>query len=172
MDPARRDLYPSTRAGRPYWSGARGGGGQGSQGGGCRCTPPCSAPDTLLRKIQIACKARTPHTHCSRMPGRHTHTHPQPHPSHSRCWGRPPAGSLPAGDLLAALLLAWMHHHPGDLAAAVELAVAGLQAVLTDTAQRCGPAALAAVRTAEVCARACGCVRGWRKRLSTRNDQV
>ncbi|GFR41156.1 hypothetical protein Agub_g1820 [Astrephomene gubernaculifera] len=57
------------------------------------------------------------------------------------------------GDLFAALLLAWMHHHPGDLAAAVEKAVGGLQAVLADTVAHCGPAALAGERTAEVCAR-------------------
>ncbi|GIL43230.1 hypothetical protein Vafri_1029 [Volvox africanus] len=56
------------------------------------------------------------------------------------------------GDLFAALLLAWMHHHPGDLAVAVEKAVGGLQAVLADTVRHCGPAALAAERTAEVCA--------------------
>ncbi|KXZ56574.1 hypothetical protein GPECTOR_1g516 [Gonium pectorale] len=56
------------------------------------------------------------------------------------------------GDLFAALLLAWMHHHPGDLATAVEKAVGGLQAVLADTVRHCGPAALAAERTAEVCA--------------------
>jgi pyridoxine kinase len=36
---------------------------------------------------------------------------------------------------LAALLLAWMHHHPGDLRLAVEKAVAGLQAVLHSTAR-------------------------------------
>lgn len=56
------------------------------------------------------------------------------------------------GDLFAALLLAWMHHHPGDLRTAVEKAVGGLQAVLGDTVRHCGPAALAAERTAEVCA--------------------
>ncbi|GIL72751.1 hypothetical protein Vretimale_4458 [Volvox reticuliferus] len=56
------------------------------------------------------------------------------------------------GDLFAALLLAWMHHHPGDLATAVEKAVGGLQAVLADTVRHCGPAALAAERTSEVCA--------------------
>lgn len=38
------------------------------------------------------------------------------------------------GDLLAALLLAWTERHPGDLAAAVEKAVAGLQGVLAVTA--------------------------------------
>ncbi|KAG2483428.1 hypothetical protein HYH03_017683 [Edaphochlamys debaryana] len=56
------------------------------------------------------------------------------------------------GDLFAALLLAWMQHHPGDLATAVDKAVGGLQAVLADTVRHCGPAALAAERTAEVCA--------------------
>lgn len=54
------------------------------------------------------------------------------------------------GDLVAALLLAWMHHHPDDLAAAVEKATAGLQAVLHNTVAACGPAALAAERTSEV----------------------
>lgn len=43
-----------------------------------------------------------------------------------------------------------MHHHPGDLRTAVEKAVGGLQAVLGDTVRHCGPAALAAERTAEV----------------------
>ncbi|PNW85149.1 hypothetical protein CHLRE_03g173800v5 [Chlamydomonas reinhardtii] len=56
------------------------------------------------------------------------------------------------GDLFAALLLAWMHHHPGDLALAVEKAVGGLQAVLAETVRHCGAAALVAERTAEVCA--------------------
>ncbi|GLC35701.1 hypothetical protein PLESTB_000485400 [Pleodorina starrii] len=56
------------------------------------------------------------------------------------------------GDLFAALLLAWMHHHPGDLATALEKAVGGLQAVLADTVRHCGPAALAAERSSEVCA--------------------
>lgn len=55
-----------------------------------------------------------------------------------------------SGDLFAALLLAWMHHHPGDLAAAVEKAVGGLQAVLADTVRHCGPAGLEAERTAGV----------------------
>lgn len=56
------------------------------------------------------------------------------------------------GDLMAALLLAWMHLHPGDLALAVEKATAGLQAVLQGTAKASGPAALASDRTAAVCA--------------------
>jgi hypothetical protein len=34
---------------------------------------------------------------------------------------------IDAGDLIAALLLAWMHRHPTDLRLAVEKAVAGLQ---------------------------------------------
>ena len=47
----------------------------------------------------------------------------------------PPLAPLPSlGDLLAALLLAWTARHPGDLAAAVERAVAGLQGVLRVTA--------------------------------------
>lgn len=40
----------------------------------------------------------------------------------------------PAGDLLAALLLAWCARYPCDLATAVEKAVAGLQGVLQVTA--------------------------------------
>mmetsp|Transcript_37407 Transcript_37407/g.94391 ORF Transcript_37407/g.94391 Transcript_37407/m.94391 type:complete len:357 (-) Transcript_37407:212-1282(-) len=56
------------------------------------------------------------------------------------------------GDLVAALLLAWMHHHPGDLATAVEKATAGLQAVLRSTAAASGAAASAAQRTSAVCA--------------------
>lgn len=69
---------------------------------------------------------------------------------------RPPttaALSFAAGDLFAALLLGWMHRHPGDLKAALEAAVGGLQAVLRDTVAACGDAAGAAERTAEVCAR-------------------
>jgi pyridoxal/pyridoxine/pyridoxamine kinase len=49
-----------------------------------------------------------------------------------------------AGDLLAALLLARIHSSPGNLAGAVELAVAGLQGVLANTAAAAGPAAIAA----------------------------
>lgn len=45
-----------------------------------------------------------------------------------------PHVALPPGDLLAALLLAWTARHPGDLATAVEKAVAGLQGVLRVTA--------------------------------------
>mmetsp|Transcript_8791 Transcript_8791/g.18788 ORF Transcript_8791/g.18788 Transcript_8791/m.18788 type:complete len:222 (-) Transcript_8791:204-869(-) len=55
------------------------------------------------------------------------------------------------GDLLAALLLARLHHHQDHMTQAVDRAVAGLQAVLIDTATQCGPAALAAERTSEVC---------------------
>jgi pyridoxal/pyridoxine/pyridoxamine kinase len=49
-----------------------------------------------------------------------------------------------SGDLLAALLLARIHQQPDKLAAAVELAVAGLQGVLAATAAAAGPAATAA----------------------------
>lgn len=49
-----------------------------------------------------------------------------------------------AGDLLAALLLARIHSSPGNLAGAVELAVASLQGVLANTAAAAGPAAIAA----------------------------
>jgi pyridoxal/pyridoxine/pyridoxamine kinase len=44
-----------------------------------------------------------------------------------------------AGDLLCALLLAWSHRYPDNLAAAVEHAVAGLQGVLQLTAAAAGP---------------------------------
>lgn len=57
------------------------------------------------------------------------------------------------GDLFTALLLGWMHRHPGDLQTALERAVGGLQAVLRDTVQQCGEAAaIAKERTAEVSA--------------------
>jgi pyridoxal/pyridoxine/pyridoxamine kinase len=49
----------------------------------------------------------------------------------------------PSGDLLAALLLARIHQQPDRLAAAVELAVAGLQGVLAATAAAAGPVATA-----------------------------
>jgi pyridoxine kinase len=52
------------------------------------------------------------------------------------------------GDLLAALLLAWIHKHPGNLALAVEKAVAGLQAVLAATVAAVSPAAAAVVQHA------------------------
>lgn len=52
-------------------------------------------------------------------------------------------GVAPAGDLLAALLLARIHQSPDNLAAAVELAVAGLQGVLAATATAAGAAATA-----------------------------
>lgn len=61
-----------------------------------------------------------------------------------------PAYFTGTGDLLAALLLARIHSQPGDLASAVELAVAGLQGVLHVTAAACGPAAMAAGRSAAV----------------------
>lgn len=55
------------------------------------------------------------------------------------------------GDLFSALLLGWMQRRPGDLQGALEATVAGLQAVLQDTAAHCG-ASVAAERSAEVCA--------------------
>lgn len=59
-----------------------------------------------------------------------------------------------AGDLFTALLLAWLHRHPGDLKTALEAAVGGLQAVLADTVAHAGEAAaMSAERTAAVCAR-------------------
>lgn len=56
------------------------------------------------------------------------------------------------GDLFTALLLGWMHRHPGDLKSALEAAVGGLQAVLRDTVAACGDAAAATERTAVVSA--------------------
>jgi ammonia channel protein AmtB len=49
------------------------------------------------------------------------------------------AADAAAGDLLCALLLAWSHRYPDNLAAAVEHAVAGLQGVLQLTAAAAGP---------------------------------
>jgi hypothetical protein len=57
--------------------------------------------------------------------------------------------------LLAALLLAWAHRHPADLATAVETALAGLQGVLRVTSaavaaeERAAAAALAASADAD-----------------------
>ncbi len=60
------------------------------------------------------------------------------------------ARHLRTGDLMAALLLAWLHHHPQDLKLAVEKATTGLQSVLIDTAAACGAHVLKAPRTSEV----------------------
>ncbi|KAI7837973.1 hypothetical protein COHA_008276 [Chlorella ohadii] len=54
------------------------------------------------------------------------------------------------GDLFTALLLGWLHKRPGELKAALEAAVAGLQVVLRDTVDKCGAAAAAEERTAAV----------------------
>ena len=43
-----------------------------------------------------------------------------------------------------------MHHHPADLATAVEKAVAGVQGVLLATVAFCGEAVLSAERSSEV----------------------
>lgn len=51
---------------------------------------------------------------------------------------------------MAALLLAWLHHHPADLKLAIEKATTGLQSVLVDTAAACGAHVLKAPRTSEV----------------------
>lgn len=56
------------------------------------------------------------------------------------------------GDLFTALLLAWLHKCPGDLAAAVEKSVAALQAVLGATVADAGTAAFRGDRDAAVCA--------------------
>ena len=66
---------------------------------------------------------------------------PQPIPAH-HC-------SL-AGDLLTALLMAWMDKHPSNLKAAVEKAVAGLQGILQATAKAAGDAAVAKERDSKV----------------------
>ena len=58
---------------------------------------------------------------------------------------------LLAGDLLTALLLAWLHKHPGNLKLAVELAIAGLQAVLGRTIEAAGDAVTATELSSEVC---------------------
>ncbi|PRW45098.1 ammonium transporter [Chlorella sorokiniana] len=50
------------------------------------------------------------------------------------------------GDLFTALLLGWLHKRPGELKAALEAAVAGLQVVLRDTVDKCGAAAAAEER--------------------------
>ena len=47
--------------------------------------------------------------------------------------------------------MAWMDKHPGNLKAAVEKAVAGLQGILQATAKAAGDAALAKERDAKVC---------------------
>lgn len=54
------------------------------------------------------------------------------------------------GDLLAALLLAWLYRHPDDVALAAEKAVAGLQAVLAKTAEAAGDAIKESSRIAPV----------------------
>ena len=66
------------------------------------------------------------------------------------CHLTPPSAPL-TGDLFTALLLGWTHKHPGNLKLALELAVAGLQAVLLDTVANCGAAASSPGRTAELC---------------------
>lgn len=59
--------------------------------------------------------------------------------------------SISAGDLLAALLLAWLHRTPDDLQLAVERAVSSLQAVIIRTAAAAGIAAGTRERTIELC---------------------
>ncbi|KAK9812527.1 hypothetical protein WJX73_006353 [Symbiochloris irregularis] len=55
------------------------------------------------------------------------------------------------GDLLTALLLAWLHRLPGDLPGAVEHAIAGLQGVLRATAESCRPLVAASGTREQVC---------------------
>lgn len=55
------------------------------------------------------------------------------------------------GDLMTALLLGYLHRHPGDLRLAVERAVNACQVVLKGTVQAGGPAALIDSRAAAVC---------------------
>lgn len=57
------------------------------------------------------------------------------------------------GDLFTALLLARLHREPDCLGAALEAAVASLQAVLRDTAAEAGDAVAQTLRSAEVCRR-------------------
>lgn len=54
------------------------------------------------------------------------------------------------GDLLTALLLAWLHKHPDDLQAVVENAIGTLQGVLLSTAEAAGNAASSKEHSAEV----------------------
>lgn len=61
-----------------------------------------------------------------------------------------PAYFTGTGDLLAALLLAWLHRYPDNVALAIETAVAGLQGVLQATAAACGPSAMSTGRSASV----------------------
>ena len=77
-------------------------------------------------------------------------THPCSLLTSQRAPPLPPA-PLAAGDLFTALLLGWLHRHPGELKAALEAAVAGLQTVLRDTVAHCGGAAAATERSAAVC---------------------
>lgn len=58
---------------------------------------------------------------------------------------------ISTGDLLAALLLAWLHRTPDDLQLAVERAVSSLQAVIIRTAAAAGSAAGTRERTIELC---------------------
>ena len=55
-----------------------------------------------------------------------------------------------AGDLLTALLLAWLHKLPGDMASAVEHALAGVQNILQATADACGEYATVQERSSQV----------------------
>lgn len=56
------------------------------------------------------------------------------------------------GDLCASLILAWLHKHPHNLKLALELAINGLQAVLSDTIRHCGDeVARSTERSAEIC---------------------
>lgn len=71
------------------------------------------------------------------------------------CLDCPPSRRLIAGDLFTALLLARLHRQPDCLGAALEAAVASLQAVLRDTAAEAGDAVAQTLRTAEVGAGGC-----------------
>jgi len=55
------------------------------------------------------------------------------------------------GDLLSALLLAWLHKRPGDLEGAVTRAVATAQQTVRSTMARAGRLAASVERSAEVC---------------------
>jgi pyridoxal/pyridoxine/pyridoxamine kinase len=55
-----------------------------------------------------------------------------------------------AGDMLSALLLAWLHRHPDNLQLAVGKAVAGVQLVILKTLEAAGASAQSAERSSQV----------------------
>lgn len=88
--------------------------------------------------------------------------------AHSSSWMND-ATRLHAGDLLTALLLAWLDKLPGDLAAAVEHALAGLQGVLQATATACGDVAKTTEHSAQVgTVQTCAATAGHSEKACTR----